>query len=56
LLPEFSIQATSEEVKILWNERPDVRRDSALVATFGAALGLSEAQIDAAFIAANLLD
>ena len=53
---ESKIATASEEVKILWNERPDVRRDSALVESFGKELGLSSAQIDAAFIAASALD
>jgi hypothetical protein len=41
---------------ILWNERPDVRRDSVLVNSLGAALGMSPEQIDAAFIAADSMD
>lgn len=44
------------DAQILWNERPDVRRDSVMVNNLGASLGLSPEQIDAAFIEANQID
>lgn len=45
-----------KEAEIQWEYATVVRRSSALVTTLGTALGLSEAQIDALFIAAAQLD
>lgn len=45
-----------QEAVTRWEHIPEVRRDSVMVNTLGAALGLTSAQIDAAFITANLLD
>lgn len=43
-----------EATKILWEFEPEIHRDHPLIATFGAMLGFSPAQLDALFIAAAL--
>lgn len=42
--------------KTLWNHRPEVMRSSQLVNQLGTVLGMTQAQIDAAFIASNSLE
>ena len=44
-----------DEAKTRWQFRTDVLRSSDMVNTLGAALGLTQEQIDAAFIAADRL-
>lgn len=43
-------------VTYAWENSPMIRRDSLLVASLGAAVGLNAAQIDALFIAASQID
>lgn len=46
------VAQAGEATKILWEYEPEIHRDHPLIATFGALLGFSPAQLDALFIAA----
>lgn len=48
-------QPQRDEARVAWEYGSEVRRDHALIAQFGAALGMNDAAIDAAFIEAARL-
>jgi hypothetical protein len=50
---EAAIAQSGATAQIEWEYAHEVRRDAALVVGIGAALGLTEAEIDALFIAAS---
>ena len=47
--------ATGEAARIEWEYSQEVQRDRGLVASLGAALGLTEAQLDGLFAAAHAI-
>jgi hypothetical protein len=49
----MSNPATPAEAVLAWDEATTFERNSAFIGTFGPSLGLTDAQIDALFIAAN---
>lgn len=59
MLANAAAWPTPEEhtaAKILWAHRDNVLRTSQLVNSLGAALGMTQAEIDAAFIAADAIE
>lgn len=54
LLPavQSAINSSSPDIQDAWEYSPTLHRDSVLLAALGAQLGLTEAQIDALFVAA----
>lgn len=55
LIDNISDQQQRDYTRIEWDYAPYVERTHPMVATFAAALGLTEAQVDAAFITAATL-
>lgn len=58
LLPavEAAVAAAGGATAIYWDRSLTIRRDSHFIATMGAGLGLSPAQIDALFVAAAAIN
>jgi hypothetical protein len=50
---EAAVAAATRDVQIVWEYAPNIVRNSPFIAAMGPALGLSDAQIDALFIAAR---
>ena len=57
-MPETTDQEIIEKKKMneWWNNAPNFRRDNARIATMQAAMGLTDAEVDALFLAASQVD
>lgn len=57
-MPETTDQEIIEKKKMndWWNHAPNFRRDNVRVATMQAAMGLTDEEVDAIFLAASLVD
>ena len=57
-MPEATDQETIDKKKMAdwWNHAPNFRRDNVRIATMQAALGLTDAEVDALFETASLVD
>jgi hypothetical protein len=49
---EAAVAAADRHVQITWEDAPNIVRDSPFIAAIGPSLGLTDAQIDALFVAA----